>query len=391
MVLLHGYLDIQIISGTDLGKVKPKGFLNRLSALALQSGIDPYVSVALGGKNKYFQSRVINNSSDPVWESSVLLDVCHELDFVELRVKGAARPGIGRTRKLGRVELPADELVQSGSIEGTYDLVPYGGDDDGSDAEEGRLGSVTVKMRLLPLDAYADRLDVPGTYFPLRTGCQVRLYQDAHVDEGELPAVDGSSYTPGCCFRDMFNAMEAAQDFIYITGWSVFTETALLRERHGGGDDPETLGVFLKRKAEEGVQVRIMVWDELMSTSGSVLGHDFEHKGMMMTHDEGTWGPHVGGQMRCGGSVGGRARGDVWNILCMVLLVDEGKLWPSGSHMSYECRQVLTLPVALSCFLSCRPFVCLMICNRDSRVLQRRRQRCGCQGCPQERFGRAAS
>eukprot|EP00168_Porphyra_purpurea_P010261 TRINITY_DN2522_c1_g1_i8.p1 TRINITY_DN2522_c1_g1~~TRINITY_DN2522_c1_g1_i8.p1 ORF type:complete len:267 (+),score=71.92 TRINITY_DN2522_c1_g1_i8:382-1182(+) len=239
MVLLHGYLDIQIISGADLGKDKPEGFLNRLSAFAaahtLQSGLDPYVSVALGGKNKYFQSRVINNSSNPVWESSVLLDVCHELESVELRVKGAARPGIGRTRKLGRVMLPAQELVDSGSIEGTFDLVPYGDDDDSSDAEEGHLGSVTVKMRLLPLDAYADRLDVPGTYFPLRTGCQVRLYQDAHVDDGELPAVDDSSYTPGCCFRDMSNAMEAAQDFIYITGCRCSPKFRYCGSATGGG------------------------------------------------------------------------------------------------------------------------------------------------------------
>ncbi|GAB0491525.1 hypothetical protein MMPV_002779 [Pyropia vietnamensis] len=287
MVLVHGYLDVQIISGADLGKKKPSSLFDRISNLALQSGTDPYVSVALGGKNKYFQSRVVNNSSDPVWDSSVLLNVCHELDFVELRVKGAARPGLGRARKLGRVELPADELVSSGKIEGTYNLMPYGGSDD-EDIEEGELGSVTVKLRLLPLDSYKDRLDVPGTYFPLRTGCQVRLYQDAHVDENELPTVPGSSYVPGCCFRDMYAAIDAARDFVYITGWSVFTEISLLRERHGGGEDPETLGMMLKRKAEEGVQVRIMVWDELMSTSGSVLGHDYEHKGLMMTHDEET-------------------------------------------------------------------------------------------------------
>lgn len=303
MVLLHGYLDVQIISGADLGKKQPRSFFGRISNLALQSGTDPYVSVALGGKNKYFQSRVVNNSSDPVWDSSVLLNVCHELDYVELRVKGAARPGLGRARKLGRVELPADELVSAGQIEGTFPLKPYGGSDGDSDGEEGELGSVTVKVRLLPLDAYADRIDVPGTYFPLRSGCQVRLYQDAHVDEGELPEVPGSSYTPGCCFRDMAAAIDAARDFVYITGWSVFTEISLLRERHGGGEDPETLGVLLKRKAEEGVQVRIMVWDELMSTSGSVLGHDFEHKGMMMTHDEGTsrWRGCLGREDRGGG------------------------------------------------------------------------------------------
>lgn len=239
MVLLHGYLDVQIISGAGLGKQKPSGFLNGLSALALQSGLDPYVSVSLGGKNKYFQSRVINNSGDPVWESSVLLDVCHELDFVELRVKGAARAGVGRARKLGRVELPADELLRSGIIEGTYNLVPFV-DNDEEHVEDGDLGSVTVKIRLLPLDSFVDRLDVPGTYFPLRTGCQVRLYQDAHVDENDLPAVPGSSYVPGCCFRDMYQVMNAARDFIYITGWSVFTEISLLRERHGGGDNPET-------------------------------------------------------------------------------------------------------------------------------------------------------
>ena len=59
---------------------------------------------------------------------------------------------------------------------------------------------------------------------------------------------DGTQYVPPRAWRDLFNAIENAQKFIYITGWSVYTNIHLLR----GTDDPDGVshvGELLKNKA----------------------------------------------------------------------------------------------------------------------------------------------
>lgn len=90
---------------------------------------------------------------------------------------------------------------------------------------------------------------------------------------------DGSPYQATTAWKDLFNAIQEAQKFIYITGWSVYTEIALVR----GEDDPDgesNVGELLKRKADEGVKVLLMVWNEKLSTENN--------PGLMGTHDEET-------------------------------------------------------------------------------------------------------
>ena len=90
---------------------------------------------------------------------------------------------------------------------------------------------------------------------------------------------DGSPYEATRAWRDLYDCIRNAQKFIYITGWSVFTEIQLLR----GNEDPDgfsNVGELLKAKAEEGVRVLLMVWNERLSTEGMA--------GMMGTHDEET-------------------------------------------------------------------------------------------------------
>ena len=90
---------------------------------------------------------------------------------------------------------------------------------------------------------------------------------------------DGSPYTPTRAWHDLYNAIKNAEKFIYITGWSVFTDIQLLR----GEDDPEGesfVGELLKNKANEGVRVLMMIWNE--KTSNDIL------PGKMGTHDEET-------------------------------------------------------------------------------------------------------
>ena len=89
--------------------------------------------------------------------------------------------------------------------------------------------------------------------------------------------------------QPLFLSIENAQKFIYITGWSVYTSISLLR----GEEDPEGLsnvGELLKRKADEGVRVLILIWNEKMSffgNEGGVLGtHDEETKNYIRNTSE---------------------------------------------------------------------------------------------------------
>lgn len=89
----------------------------------------------------------------------------------------------------------------------------------------------------------------------------------------------GNPYVPTTCWKDLYAAISGAERFVYITGWSVYTAIQLVR----GDDDPNgasNVGELLKRKAEEGVKVLLMVWNEKLSTDNC--------PGLMGTHDEDT-------------------------------------------------------------------------------------------------------
>lgn len=112
---------------------------------------------------------------------------------------------------------------------------------------------------------------VPGTYFPLRKGNKVTLYQDAHAPDGCLPDLrldHGMHYVHGKCWRDIFDAISQARHLVYITGWSVFHTVCLVRDAGYGSDC--TLGDLLKTKSQEGVRVLLLVWDD--PTSRNILG-----------------------------------------------------------------------------------------------------------------------
>jgi phospholipase D1/2 len=137
---------------------------------------------------------------------------------------------------------------------------------------------------------------VPYTFFPQRQGCRVTLYQDAHVPEGFIPGIalgNGERrYEAHRCWEDIFDAINGARHLIYITGWSVYTEIALVRDG-GRSGSVLTLGELLKKKAGEGVRVLMLVWDD--RTSVGALKKD----GLMATHDEETANYFQGTDVHC--------------------------------------------------------------------------------------------
>ncbi|KAK3038893.1 hypothetical protein RJ639_028615 [Escallonia herrerae] len=127
------------------------------------------------------------------------------------------------------------------------------------------------------------------SYFPVRNGGGVTLYQDAHVPDGMLPEIelDGKRvFKQENCWEDICHAILEAHHLVYIVGWSIFHKVKLVREPSkplpSGGN--LNLGELLKYKSQEGVRVLLLVWDDKTSHDKFFLKTD----GVMQTHDEQT-------------------------------------------------------------------------------------------------------
>lgn len=235
--------------------------------------------------------------SHPVWNESFHIYCAHMASDVIFTVKDD-NP-IGATL-IGRAYIPAEELLEGDEIDREVEIL----DEDKNPIKEG--SKIHVKLQFF--DITRDRNwahgvssskypGVPYTFFPQRRGCRVSLYQDAHVPDGFIPKIPlsgGKDYEPHRCWEDMFDAITNAKHFIYITGWSVYTEISLIRDSRrpkAGGD--VTLGELLKQKASEGVRVLMLVWDD--RTSVDLLKKD----GLMATHDEETEQYFQGSEVHC--------------------------------------------------------------------------------------------
>ncbi|XP_076067966.1 uncharacterized protein LOC143040640 [Oratosquilla oratoria] len=265
MTLLRGYLYVDLIEAEDLPDCDT-AFFN----LDPKDTSDPFAQVSIGScvvcKTAY-----INNDLSPKWQESFTIPVCHFADALEIQVKDKDHVNSGH---LGTVSIRPEDLMDGETLEGWYPLV-------------GCDGKINLKLNYVPKDQIDMTFEVPNCYFPLQEGCKMKLYQDAHCHGSALESVitpDGEPYQGPCAWKDLYHALNSAQHFIYMTGWSVWTETVLVRKACDDDEEEEglgeTLGELLKRKAEEGVRILIMVWNEKLSTGVT--------PGLMGTHDEDT-------------------------------------------------------------------------------------------------------
>ncbi|KAF4362072.1 hypothetical protein F8388_023924 [Cannabis sativa] len=78
------------------------------------------------------------------------------------------------------------------------------------------------------------------------------------------PPLDICGTTHRKLWEDVYKAIEGAKYLVYIAGWSFNPKMVLVRDYQV--DIPHAKGVqlgdLLKRKAEEGVAVRVMLWDD---------------------------------------------------------------------------------------------------------------------------------
>ncbi|RVX16917.1 Phospholipase D alpha 4 [Vitis vinifera] len=220
----------------------------------------PFNCMFLNGKACYVTIKIddkkvakTSHESDRVWNQTFQILCAHLIDStitITLKTKCSI---------LGRIQIQAHQIVHEASfIDGYFPLL----------MENGRPNP-ELKLRFMlwfrPAEFEptwgnilwnGDFQGVKNATFPQRSDCSVILYQDAH---------HCSTFQPP-----------------YSLCWSFNPKMVLVR-------DPQTdipyghgvkLGELLKRKAEEGVAVRIMVWDD--ETSLPLI----KNEGVMSTHDE---------------------------------------------------------------------------------------------------------
>ncbi|KAJ9559254.1 hypothetical protein OSB04_013868 [Centaurea solstitialis] len=268
---------------------KGKKFLAQVKKMILCSpelvGSKIYATVDLE-KARVARTRMIENEpSNPRWFESFHIYSAHNVSNIIFTVKDDNPVG---AILIGRAYLPVEEVVNGYEVDRWLEIL-----DEDRNPIRGR-SRIHVKLKYVSVERDSHWSQgikslrfggIPYTFFRQREGCEITLYPDAHVLDDNITSylVSEGYYEPQRCWEDIFDAINDAKHLIYISGWSVYTKIVLVRDPRRpkpGGD--VTLGELLKRKADEGVNVLMLVWDD--RTSVELLKRD----GLMATHDQET-------------------------------------------------------------------------------------------------------
>lgn len=303
-ILLHGTLHVTIY---EVDKLRSGGrtsnFLSKLKenieeTIGFGKGTAKiYATIDLEKARVGHTKMIENEPNNPRWNESFHIYCGHSASNIIFTVKDD--DPIGATL-IGRAYVPVRELLEGDEVDRWAEIL----DEDKNPISEG--SKIHVKLQFFDVTQdlnWAHGLKsskfpgVPYTFFTQRQGCRVSLYQDSHVPDNFVPKIPlsgGKLYEPHRCWEDIFDAITNAKHFIYITGWSVYTEISLIRDSRRpkpGGDI--MIGELLKKKASEGVRVLMLIWDD--RTSVGLLKKD----GLMATHDEATEEYFQGTDVHC--------------------------------------------------------------------------------------------
>ncbi|PPS07114.1 hypothetical protein GOBAR_AA13532 [Gossypium barbadense] len=281
VLLLHGNLDIWVCDAVNIPNMDmfsktigdmivmiPANITNALEGRMQQKvTCDPYVTIAVANAI-IGRTYVINNSENPVWMQHFNVPVAHYASEVHFIVKDSDVVG---SQMIGIVPISVEKLYTGERIEGVYPIL----NSSGKPCRQGAFLRLSIQyIPMIELSFYhfgvgvgPDYCGVPGTYFPLRMGGKVTLYQDAHVPDKCLPKLKldhGKTFSHGKCWSDIFDAIQQARRLIYITGWSVWHKVRLVQDTC---PSDYTLGDLLRSKSQEGVRVLLLLWDDPTSTS----------------------------------------------------------------------------------------------------------------------------
>ncbi|XWS70696.1 hypothetical protein CRYUN_Cryun03dG0069300 [Craigia yunnanensis] len=291
--LLHGTLHVTIYEVDRLSRagccnVFCKLLQNIEESAGVGKGIAKlYVAIDLEETRVGRTGLLGNECCNPQWHESFHIYCAHKASNVVFSIK--ENDAIG-TSLIGRAYLSVEELLNGEEVDRWLKVV-------GKDYKPLYRGSrIHVKLQFFDKTRHSNWSQgikspkfpgVPHTFFSQREGCRVTLYQDVHVPEkfisGLIPLSEGKHYEPHRCWEDIFTAISDAKHFIYIAGWSVYAKITMIRDlKRPKPEGDLTLGELLKMKADEGVRVLMLVWDD--RTSVELLKKD----GVMASHDEDT-------------------------------------------------------------------------------------------------------
>ncbi|KAG2696564.1 hypothetical protein I3760_07G063600 [Carya illinoinensis] len=250
---------------------------------------DPYVKLTVP-QVTLARTRVLKNTQDPQWNEHFHIPLAHQVVNLEFEVKD---DDIFGAEIIGTVKISAQKIQSGELISGWFPIIGASGKPPKLEtALKLELKFTPSEKNLLYQHGIAgdpEHKGVRHTYFPLRKGCHLTLYQDAHMPENMLPEIElekGKTFKQETCWEDICHAIAEAHHLIYIVGWSIYHKVKLIREPTRslprGGD--LTLGDLLKYKSEEGVRVLLLVWND--KTSRDLLF--IQTPGVMTTHDEET-------------------------------------------------------------------------------------------------------
>ncbi|KAL9276383.1 hypothetical protein ACSQ67_026066 [Phaseolus vulgaris] len=311
VVYLHGTLDLVIVEARflpnmDLLSERVRRFFSALNTCSASiTGkrklhrarhrhrkiitSDPYVTVCLAGAT-VARTRVISNSQNPTWDEHFKIPLAHPAAQVDFFVKDNDMFGADL---IGVVTVSAERILSCEPISDWFPIIGSFGKPPKPDCAL-RLAMKFTRCEDNRMfrsidEPDPDRFVVRDSYFPVRHGGAVTLYQDAHVPEGMLPEVEldeGVVFEHGKCWEDICHAILEAHHLVYIVGWSIYHKVRLVREPTkplpSGGS--LNLGELLKYKSQEGLRVLLLVWDDKTSHSKFFINTT----GVMQTHDEET-------------------------------------------------------------------------------------------------------
>ncbi|XAR61600.1 Phospholipase D [Bertholletia excelsa] len=250
---------------------------------------DPYVTVCIAGST-VARTRVISNDQNPLWDEHFQIPLAHPASEVQFHVKDNDVFGADM---IGIASVPADRILSGELINDWFPIISRHGKPPKPNA------AIRIQMKFVQFEdnlaynqsseAVPGRFDVKQSYFPVRHGGSVTLYQDAHVPENSLPEIEMEEkmeFRHSKCWEDICHSILEAHHLVYIVGWSIYHKVRLVREPSrplpSGGN--LTFGELLKYKSQEGVRVLLLVWDDKTSHSKFYLNTE----GVMQTHDEET-------------------------------------------------------------------------------------------------------
>ncbi|KAI3454202.1 hypothetical protein Pfo_010865 [Paulownia fortunei] len=297
---LHGGFSFDLCGKTGNPQNRTKRFLSQFKRFVLCRpevvGSKLYATIDLE-RARVGRTRVIENEpSNPRWYEYFHIYCAHPVSNVVFTVKDGN--AIGATL-IGRAYLPVEELMSGHVVDRWIEIL----DEDRYPIHGG--GKIHVKLQYFPVIQESNWSQgiktpafggVPYTFFRQRQGCKVSLYPDAHVSDENITQFLKSEgyYEPQRCWEDIFDAINNAKHLIYITGWSVYTKITLIRDpkrQKPGGEI--ILGELLKKKADEGVSVLMLVWDDRTSVP------ELKKDGLMATHDQETKAYFQNTRVRC--------------------------------------------------------------------------------------------